>query len=291
VGSIQDSDTTIVRHAPSPTLLGWLAEHGLKREHVEDWCLLRGETVIYPRNHVDGTTGLKYHNVSTGKRWAEPPGWKAAETVPLIISGIDSLDRLYITEGESDALCLNQYYHTNTLACPGAGIFPNEWAKYVYPYKEVYLIPDNDDAGKKMMNTVANVLPRVRIVRLPSQYKDVCEWLTDPDRSSSLEQLSEGARHHTPTTTIRLTRPYEGSIDHSHKILTVAGRYTTLHRHGGEWRGLCPLHDEDSPSFFVNDKKGLWFCHGCSKGGDSIKLVMLSEGLCFREAIKKVEKM
>lgn len=48
----------------------------------------------------------------------------------------------------------------------------------------------------------------------------------------------------------------------------AAGHGIALHRAGrGEWRGLCPLHAEDTPSFYVNAEKDAWVCFGCGAGG------------------------
>ena len=49
--------------------------------------------------------------------------------------------------------------------------------------------------------------------------------------------------------------------------------------------GLCPLHPETRPSFYVNVRKNLFYCHGCERGGDLIRFVELTEHLSFREAI------
>src|SRR5258708_10022292 len=51
-----------------------------------------------------------------------------------------------------------------------------------------------------------------------------------------------------------------------------------------EIAGLCPLHRETKPSFFVNRRKGVFYCHGCGRGGDVIRLMQLLEGLSFRQA-------
>jgi DNA primase len=52
-----------------------------------------------------------------------------------------------------------------------------------------------------------------------------------------------------------------------------------------EFVGLCPLHRETRPSFYVNARKHLFYCHGCGRGGDLIRLVELSHGLSFRQSI------
>ena len=49
--------------------------------------------------------------------------------------------------------------------------------------------------------------------------------------------------------------------------------------------GLCPLHEEAHPSFYVNPRKNLFYCHGCGRGGDLIRLVELSQHLSFRQSV------
>lgn len=52
-----------------------------------------------------------------------------------------------------------------------------------------------------------------------------------------------------------------------------------------EFVGLCPLHPETHPSFYVNAAKNVFYCHGCGRGGDLIRFVQLSLNLSFREAL------
>jgi DNA primase len=52
-----------------------------------------------------------------------------------------------------------------------------------------------------------------------------------------------------------------------------------------EFVGLCPLHRESRPSFYVNARKNLFYCHGCQRGGDLIRFVELSRQLSFRESL------
>jgi DNA primase len=52
-----------------------------------------------------------------------------------------------------------------------------------------------------------------------------------------------------------------------------------------EFVGLCPLHRETRPSFYVNARKNLFYCHGCGRGGDLIRLVELSHGLSFHQSV------
>jgi DNA primase len=56
---------------------------------------------------------------------------------------------------------------------------------------------------------------------------------------------------------------------------------------GAEYAGLCPFHNEKTPSFTVNDKKGFFHCFGCGAHGDAVgflmKFVMKAEGRCLSE--------
>ena len=49
--------------------------------------------------------------------------------------------------------------------------------------------------------------------------------------------------------------------------------------------GLCPLHEETRPSFYVNTRKDVFYCHGCGRGGDLIRFVQLSSRLSFRQSL------
>ncbi len=73
-------------------------------------------------------------------------------------------------------------------------------------------------------------------------------------------------------------------------IQVIAARYTQLTRAGRQLKGLCPLHQEDTPSFVVYPEQGRWWCYGaCQTGGDVFKLVMLKEGLNFKQALTFLE--
>jgi DNA primase len=57
---------------------------------------------------------------------------------------------------------------------------------------------------------------------------------------------------------------------------------------GGNLKGLCPFHDEKTPSFTVAPGRNVWFCHGCGAGGDAIKFVMDIDHLTFVEAVERL---
>lgn len=59
---------------------------------------------------------------------------------------------------------------------------------------------------------------------------------------------------------------------------------------GGQVGGLCPLHTETQPSFWVHPRKNLFYCHGCGRGGDLIRLVELYHGLSFGQALAHLRR-
>ncbi len=69
----------------------------------------------------------------------------------------------------------------------------------------------------------------------------------------------------------------------------VVGEYLQLRNAGGgSLKGLCPFHDEKTPSFNVTPARGLWYCFSCADGGDVIKFVEKIDSLSFREAIERL---
>jgi len=69
-------------------------------------------------------------------------------------------------------------------------------------------------------------------------------------------------------------------------IVEVISAHTDLRRQGARWVGLCPFHDERTPSFSVDAQEKLYHCFGCGVGGDTIKFVEEKEGLGFAEAVE-----
>jgi DNA primase len=69
-------------------------------------------------------------------------------------------------------------------------------------------------------------------------------------------------------------------------IVEVVSAHTDLRRQGARWVGLCPFHEERTPSFSVDAQEKLYHCFGCGAGGDTIKFVEEKEGLGFAEAVE-----
>jgi DNA primase len=74
--------------------------------------------------------------------------------------------------------------------------------------------------------------------------------------------------------------------DRADIVAVVRERVPSLRQRGRSFTGLCPFHNEKSPSFSVNPDKGFFYCFGCKKGGSVIDFVMEADGLTFREAVR-----
>ena len=78
------------------------------------------------------------------------------------------------------------------------------------------------------------------------------------------------------------------SIRTSVNVVDVVGRYVQLTRSGNNYKGLCPFHNEATPSFLVSEDKGIYKCFGCGEGGDSISFLSKMEGISYGEALAQL---
>ncbi|MBT4109072.1 MAG: DNA primase, partial [Pelagibacterales bacterium] len=81
----------------------------------------------------------------------------------------------------------------------------------------------------------------------------------------------------------------ENLVDAIHEKILLSdfiGRKVALVKKGNDFLGLCPFHNEKTPSFSVSDEKGFFHCFGCSAHGDVISFVMKKESIDFKEALK-----
>jgi len=73
-------------------------------------------------------------------------------------------------------------------------------------------------------------------------------------------------------------------------LLEVVSRVVSMKKVGARFRGLCPFHQEKTPSFYANPDNGFYKCFGCGKAGDAITFVRETEGLTFTEAVETLAK-
>lgn len=74
------------------------------------------------------------------------------------------------------------------------------------------------------------------------------------------------------------------------RIEEVVGDFVTLKRRGTNLIGLCPFHNEKTPSFIVSPAKGIYKCFGCGKGGDAVSFLMEHDQLTYPEALKALAR-
>ena len=79
-------------------------------------------------------------------------------------------------------------------------------------------------------------------------------------------------------------------VRRSADIVRLISDHVSLKKMGASWKGLCPFHDEKTPSFNVRQEPPLFHCFGCGEGGDVFKFVMLRERASFPEAIEIVAR-
>ncbi len=74
-------------------------------------------------------------------------------------------------------------------------------------------------------------------------------------------------------------------------VVVLIGEYVALRPAGGtRMKGLCPFHQEKTPSFTVDSSRAHWFCFGCSEGGDAIDFLQKQESLSFIEAVERLAR-
>ena len=71
-------------------------------------------------------------------------------------------------------------------------------------------------------------------------------------------------------------------------IVTLIGKHITLKQAGSNWKGLCPFHDEKTPSFSVNPNEGFFYCFGCNESGDVFSFIEKRENKAFRDVVEQL---
>ncbi|MGB0935218.1 MAG: DNA primase [Alphaproteobacteria bacterium] len=88
----------------------------------------------------------------------------------------------------------------------------------------------------------------------------------------------------------RITPEFLEELRSRFTLSEVIGQRVALRRQGAEHGGLCPFHKEKSPSFSVNDQKGVYYCFGCKATGDVVRYTMDTHHLSFPEAVEDLAR-
>jgi 5S rRNA maturation endonuclease (ribonuclease M5) len=249
------------------------------------------KALAYPRISRDGElVGFKYRPILGGKPWAEPSGISGKDLLPWCVQLNGHPSLVVFTEGETDALCLASYFGLNSsviYAIPGSSGW-NHWWSELCIGKDVLVIPDADTAGDKLARSIARDVPRVRVARLPRGY-DVCSAI----REQGIDFVGEAMQDASMLSVKEIpSRSYKSEGIHildpqifSSGLLSEISSTVELRRRGSEWAARCPFHAERTPSFMVNESKGVWFCHGCERGGTLVDFVITRDGLSYGQAV------
>lgn len=258
--------------------------------------------LLFPRvgmNHMP--LGWKLRGLSHKWFANTPEGISNAECEPFV--ALDGSTTLCICEGELDALALASWIDwfpeledAKVVGLPGANTFQNEYAGMYGSFDKVYLFPDPDVGGERLIQKVCGLMARTKVVKL--------EKFTDEETGEKSGDLNDHVQYNMGAlidavadaravpVQQRLRRTnYDFQRTHdipNHILLDEALKYTRLKRVGKEYRGVCPLHEGDTdPSFMIDPKKGVFYCHGCKEGGDIIQFIKLNDGVGFGEAKKR----
>lgn len=88
----------------------------------------------------------------------------------------------------------------------------------------------------------------------------------------------------------RIPEDFINEVRSAVNIVDVVSQYVSLTKKGKDYVGLCPFHQEKTPSFTVNEANQFFKCFGCGRGGNVFKFLMEKEGLTFPESVEQVAK-
>lgn len=86
----------------------------------------------------------------------------------------------------------------------------------------------------------------------------------------------------------RIPEDFIAEVRSNVNIVDVISQYVSLEKKGKDYIGLCPFHQEKTPSFTVNEEKQFFKCFGCGKGGNVFKFLMYKDNLTFPESVQRV---
>ncbi len=90
--------------------------------------------------------------------------------------------------------------------------------------------------------------------------------------------------------TLAFPEAFLEELSEKNPIEDVVGQFVHLTRRGSNLFGLCPFHNEKTPSFSVAPEKGIYYCFGCHKGGGAVNFIMEVEGLDYPDAVRYLAK-
>jgi DNA primase len=209
---------------------------------------------------------------------------------------------IVICEGEFDRLVLETQGIPAVTSTGGAGTFRPEWAKEFGSIPDVYICFDRDEAGRRGARRVAALIPHAKIVELPEEVGeggDVTDFfvglgLSHEDFAGLLKEAKPSPAPDPRPWRSNADSPWRQRIDALKRkvlIAEVVSRYVALRGAGDYLMGLCPFHDDHTPSLTVYPGTNTFHCYGCGAHGDIITFVREIERLGFAEALDSLERL
>lgn len=160
----------------------YLDQHGITEETIELFELSWDEDYLHiPIKDEEGndlfikSRFLKYEEQSQDKKQPKYKNSLGSHATLFNYYAVKDSTKLVLTEGELDAMKLMQEGIPAISSTGGAGTFPPEF-KELLKDKKIYICYDNDEAGTKGIRSLLDIIPTARVVQLPKDTKDVCEY-------------------------------------------------------------------------------------------------------------------
>jgi DNA primase len=223
-------------------------------------------------------------------------GWEALRLKP---------QRVAICEGEFDRLVLAANGFPAVTSTGGAGSFDPEWADAFADIPEVFICFDRDEAGRKGALRVSRMITHAKLVELPEEVGeggDITDFFVRLGRNAGdFEKLlaqaisapPEPESDSKPAKPLRLdaqVRERVARIKREIPIERIVGSYLELRASGATLVGLCPFHEDHSPSFTVFPETRTFYCFGCRMAGDVLSFLQKVEHLTFHQALRSLEQ-
>lgn len=110
-----------------------------------------------------------------------------------------------------------------------------------------------------------------------------------PQQAKALQRRANGGKQEGPSPIMaRIPEETLQQILAATDIVELIGRTVKLRRAGGNWLGLCPFHNEKTPSFNVRPSTASFHCFGCGASGNAFRFLMNHDGLSFMEAVERL---
>ena len=213
--------------------------------------------------------------------------------------------RVVICGSEFDRLVLEANGLAAVASTGGPGAFLEEWLPHFEAVKHVYVCFSRDLEGAAAARKIQRLLPRVRIVTLPTEVGDkgsVTNFLVDLGRTrvdfEVLLAVSEGSTGDAaPPPKITELRPLHRSVQkradrvrRAVRLHEIVSNDIDLQASGGRLIGQCPFHDDASRSFSLYPETDTYRCGVCGAEGDVVRFLMDKESMTFGQALDALER-